>query len=140
MESGVALSGDHVIASGGSSWAVLDSEHRSEALRGHGRPGELHARAPAVGSDGTIYVQSNVNLFAISPDGHTRWTWPLVGQAESPEPVKGLFGPTIAGSPAEVLIWSPGHQTAVNGMPSKSGCRRPTEPMGGRTLGCRLRR
>ncbi|MBI2250314.1 MAG: PQQ-like beta-propeller repeat protein, partial [Brevundimonas diminuta] len=54
--------------------------------------------SPAVGADGTVYVGSwNNNLYALNPDGSTKWSYPTGGSVES-SPAIAADGTVYVGS------------------------------------------
>jgi outer membrane protein assembly factor BamB len=93
---GVALSGDHVVASSGASWSALDRATGAIVFSRSTSPANYSLGAPVVGQDGRIYVQSDVRLYAYSGAGDVLWTHDL-DRAVSAEPELGHFAPTLVG-------------------------------------------
>ncbi|MDO7976742.1 outer membrane protein assembly factor BamB family protein [Oceanotoga teriensis] len=66
--------------------------------------GDWVSSSPAIGSDGTIYVGSNDNLYAINPDGTKKWTFET---SVSSSPAIGSDGTIYVGSDDNLYAINP---------------------------------
>jgi outer membrane protein assembly factor BamB len=88
MAAGVCFDRDGVLLSAETLFA-LDP---NGAVRWSFTPPERNTSRAAVAEDGTVYVSSSANLYAIGAQGDLKWKVPLLGRAPTTAPVVGCDG------------------------------------------------